>query len=106
MSISRNAGPLANLYLGSALMLVLVSAAHAQEAAPAPAAPASCEALDADQGVQFDGRALRDSPGLQTPAARKLNAQLSRGECMESARLALATPSPRRIRSTRPNRSA
>jgi hypothetical protein len=65
----------------------MASGASAQET---PDAPASCAALPTDQAVQFDGRALRDTPALQSAAARTLNAQLSRGECMESARLSLA----------------
>lgn len=90
MPAPRSKTTLVRCLLLPALALGAVASASAQEAASAPpTTPASCQSLRTDQAVQFDGRSLRDTPALQSPAARTINAQLSRGECMQAARDAL-----------------
>ena len=51
--------------------------------------PASCAAVDPDRSLRLSDRDLRDTPALTAAAQRKLNAQLSRGECREAATAAV-----------------
>jgi hypothetical protein len=90
MSAPRKDPLLLSCLLASAIALVMASTTSAQEVDAAPVPPASCLSPGIDQPVKFEGRVLRDSPALQSSAARTINARLSRGECMESARLLLA----------------
>ena len=49
------------------------------------ALPASCRGVDADRPVRFLGQSLRDTPGLASADARRINSLLARGECADAA---------------------
>jgi hypothetical protein len=66
-----------------------VDTARAQdEAAPLPA---SCRAVDAERSLGFFGQSLRDTPGLASADARRLNSLLARGECADAAAADITT---------------
>ncbi len=50
-----------------------------------PAPPASCTSVDPDRRLRLLDREVRDTPALTVAGQRKLNAQLSRGECRDLA---------------------
>lgn len=74
-------------------LVCLLAIAFATSAAPrfaqaqddAATVPASCRAVDPDRAVRFFGQDLRDTPGLPSPAMRRLNSLLARGECADLA---------------------
>ena len=85
-----------SLAFGTALSLAaLAFPAWAQDSGDAdavseePAPPASCVSADPDRSLRLLDRELRDTPALTAAPLRKLNAQLSRGECFSAASTAV-----------------
>lgn len=54
-----------------------------------PAPPASCTAVNPDRSLRLLDREVRDTPALTAAPLRRLNAQLSRGECQAAASAAV-----------------
>ena len=78
--------------LAAALVLSGPQVQAQDESAPAAsddALPASCASVDPDRSLRLGDADLRDTPALSNPALRKLNAQLSRGECRDAASAAV-----------------
>jgi len=59
--------------------------AHAQDV------PAACSQVQPDAPVAFFGDKLVDTPSLKSAQARRINAQMGRGECLATAREGLGT---------------
>lgn len=75
---------------GCVLALFAASSLAQAEADTAPAGddhelPVSCRSVKPDQSMRLEGNELRDSPALTDAAQRRVNAQLSRGECQFAA---------------------
>jgi hypothetical protein len=89
--------------IGLALALPLMFAVAAAFPPPATATPgtataaAACSTLDGQQSFVFFGASLKQSPDMRAAAARKVDAQLDRGDCRKDADAGLA-----RLRATLP----
>ena len=62
-----------------------------QPGAIAQDAPAACSQVQPDAAMTFFGKKVMDTPSLKSAQARRINAQMGRGECLTIAREALGT---------------
>ncbi len=82
-------------FVHSVALLVFAAPVLAQESADdttagaEPAPPASCTSVNPDRSLRLLDREVRDTPALAAAPLRKLNAQLSRGECQSIAAAAI-----------------
>lgn len=79
----------ASIVRAPALIACCLLASTWQPAAFAQGVPATCAQVQEDAATTFFGQKLIDTPSLQSAQARRINAQLSRGECLASARESL-----------------
>ncbi len=79
----------ASIVRAPALIAVCLLASAWQPAASAQDVPAACSQTQPDAAITFFGNRLVDTPSLKSSQARRINAQLSRGECLATARASL-----------------
>lgn len=77
--------------VGASALFALLLLAAAAAPISAQVAPADCAQVQPNQAMEFFGQKVLDTPGLKSVQARRINAQLGRGECMAMARESLAT---------------
>lgn len=71
------------------LLALCLLALGMQPVAFAQDAPATCSQVQPDAAVTFFGKRLVDTPSLKSAQARRINAQMGRGECLAMARASL-----------------
>ena len=79
----------ANIVRAPSLIAVCLLALGWQPGALAQEAPAACSQVQPDAAVTFFGKKVMDTPSLKSGPARRINAQMGRGECLTTAREAL-----------------
>lgn len=79
----------ASIVRAPSLIALCLLACAWQPSALAQADSAACSQLQPDAAVTFFGRKAIDTPSLKSAQARRINAQMGRGECLEAARASL-----------------